>query len=212
MSTKERFFEQQPTDEPPPSDADNLQNWSRRITTWISYVERKIRELDHLPAVDQDTQRDVFLHNPHVTRLYRPSFAELQALLRIGVRYPFATQELQGYLRLADNAYSHLDDGPHARDALAAALVELRDAIDATAKAVTEGNTAPPEINGQVKWSRFMPLTQIAERLFKDGRKWRKCKQLYADLLEQHGGKGSKNWRIRLDKFDSVTQKLFDRA
>ncbi len=61
------------------------------------------------------------------------------------------------------------------------------------------------------KWSRYMPLTQIAERLFKDGKKWRKVKKLYADILEQKGRKGSKDWRIRLDGFDEDTQNLFDR-
>jgi hypothetical protein len=68
-----------------------------------------------------------------------------------------------------------------------------------------------PEEDSEPKWSRYMPLTQIAERLLKDGKKWRKCKKLYAKILEQRGGEGSKDWRIRLDAFDKETQKLFDR-
>lgn len=54
----------------------------------------------------------------------------------------------------------------------------------------------PPGPNGSEKWSRPMPLTDLADRILKSPTKYRKLKSVYGKRLKKLG---DKSWAIRYD-------------
>lgn len=54
--------------------------------------------------------------------------------------------------------------------------------------------TPPNEV-----WSRVMSRRDITDRLLKSPDKWRTLMKVYGNQLRQIGGKGSRNWQMRLD-------------
>jgi hypothetical protein len=90
---------------------------------------------------------------------------------------------------------------------------------DATTGAVSKADakeqhhrTQATQLPDATNTSRPMPLTEIANRVLKDPKKWRKLKNLYGDRLQQLGGKGSKSWTIRLDGLPPNIRKELERA
>lgn len=94
--------------------------------------------------------------------------------------------------------------GEWARAALACPLIAKE------AKQQQHQKDEPPDF-GTYEWSRIMPLTDIADRVLKDPAKTRKLKSVYGDRLVQIGGKGSKNWQMRLDGLAMNIRRELDR-
>jgi hypothetical protein len=67
--------------------------------------------------------------------------------------------------------------------------------------------------DGAARWSPEMHLTDIADRVYKNPRAWRRLKKEYLPQghLEQVGNKGSKNWMIRLDILPESVRAVFDK-
>ena len=59
-------------------------------------------------------------------------------------------------------------------------------------------------------WSRPMPLTEMALRIFKKAEKWRAVKKVYGKLIRETASR--KLHQIRLDTFPKNIQDLFERA
>jgi len=120
------------------TDLDFMRDWERRITAWIDRSNERLKKLIDLPQDDQDDELRDVLVNPHVSMIYRPSLDELSALIHLGVKCPVATQEMQGYLKHADNWYDRLMEGPQAGENLMNAIWELRDSIRAVFKGIEQ--------------------------------------------------------------------------
>jgi hypothetical protein len=71
-------------------------------------------------------------------------------------------------------------------------LADLRERLS-TSKA---GETVPGAEPMDARWSRPMPLTDLADRILKDPKKHRKLKSVYVDRLKKVG---DKSWMILLD-------------
>lgn len=145
----------------PPTDADHLRHWSRKITVWIEHSNERLNKLGHLPQRDQDKERDNVLCNRYVRVMFRPNKDEKAALIHLGSKHPGTVQTVLGALQYADHWFDRLAEGPTAGEGLNDALWELRDAIDAVVKGIAEGtetdrataddSEGPPPMSGEAR-------------------------------------------------------------
>jgi len=81
-------------------------------------------------------------------------------------------------------------------------LSRLVDALERELQAgkagIREPGSETPIVSGET-WSRVMSRADIAERMLKSSAKWRTLEKVYGSRLKQIGGKGSRNWQLRLD-------------
>ncbi|HSW01342.1 MAG TPA: hypothetical protein VLI39_14305 [Sedimentisphaerales bacterium] len=120
--------------------------------------------------------------------------------------HPFVSAERDGNLRDESKAIYAMVD------AVWKYLYALRQFVGA--RVVGEPpkpKSEEPADFGTGEWSRVMPLTDIADRVLKDPAKTRKLKAVYGHRLVQIGGKGSKNWQIRLDGLAANIRRELDR-
>lgn len=125
-----------------------------------------------------------------------PRWSYLGELYHVANGFTFANlDELKTYwLHLRRAFTGQASSGPEAigpvQDAHSERHPHPRDAGD---------NAAETSVGKGESWSRIMPLRDIADRIYKSPRKWRSLKSHYSNRLRQLGGKGSRQWQIRLD-------------
>ena len=62
------------------------------------------------------------------------------------------------------------------------------------------------------EWSRPMPRTDLADRVLKDPKKWRKLQRILGDRIRRVGRENSKSWEMRLDGLPANIRKELERA